>query len=353
MPGEDQRRSTRPCAWCSASCRTCRTCPSCPAAGRGADMTGRALALLAGLGVDLQPAGWRLTDAPGHRPPPGASRCWPRTSTRSRSSRRATPGRSRCRSPGRGRSPRRSRSPAATRCSPTTAPAASSPRRWPRGCATTSPTCAAGCPGADAARAGRRAGAAGRARRAGSRPPPASTGTARSTRRGGRRALEWVLRRDRGGRAPSRSCTAAPPTSRSTCCRGAGAPGISVDLDVLAAAAYDALADGRSRRGAGCCSGWCPSTRPGDRARRDGQVTERVLRLLDMLGLEPGPRLVVTPSCGLAGAAPAGPGPRSACRQGARDLELTPADVRRDSPQTLAARLGGRTAVERWDYPVG
>ena len=28
-------------------------------------MTGRGLAVVAGLGADLQPAGWRLTDAPG------------------------------------------------------------------------------------------------------------------------------------------------------------------------------------------------------------------------------------------------------------------------------------------------
>ncbi|MDQ4008739.1 MAG: methionine synthase, partial [Actinomycetota bacterium] len=39
--------------------------PELPARGAGATMTGRAVALLAGLGADLQPAGWRLTDAPG------------------------------------------------------------------------------------------------------------------------------------------------------------------------------------------------------------------------------------------------------------------------------------------------
>lgn len=39
--------------------------PELPARGVGADMVGRACGLLSGLGVDLQPAGWRLTDAPG------------------------------------------------------------------------------------------------------------------------------------------------------------------------------------------------------------------------------------------------------------------------------------------------
>ena len=39
--------------------------PELPARGAGAGMVGRAVALLQGLGADLQPAGWRLTDAPG------------------------------------------------------------------------------------------------------------------------------------------------------------------------------------------------------------------------------------------------------------------------------------------------
>jgi hypothetical protein len=39
--------------------------PELPARGPGADMIGRSCALLVGLGVDLQPAGWRLTAAPG------------------------------------------------------------------------------------------------------------------------------------------------------------------------------------------------------------------------------------------------------------------------------------------------
>jgi methionine synthase II (cobalamin-independent) len=39
--------------------------PELPARGAPASMIGRATALLSGLGADLQPAGWRLTDAPG------------------------------------------------------------------------------------------------------------------------------------------------------------------------------------------------------------------------------------------------------------------------------------------------
>ncbi|MGA4668533.1 methionine synthase [Propionibacteriaceae bacterium Y1923] len=39
--------------------------PELPARGAGADMVGRTAAMLSGLGVDLQPAGWRLTDSAG------------------------------------------------------------------------------------------------------------------------------------------------------------------------------------------------------------------------------------------------------------------------------------------------
>jgi methionine synthase II (cobalamin-independent) len=39
--------------------------PELPARGAPAGMVGRATAMLSGLAVDLQPAGWRLTDAPG------------------------------------------------------------------------------------------------------------------------------------------------------------------------------------------------------------------------------------------------------------------------------------------------
>jgi methionine synthase II (cobalamin-independent) len=39
--------------------------PELPARGPGADMIGRTATLLAGLPVDLQPAGWRLVDRPG------------------------------------------------------------------------------------------------------------------------------------------------------------------------------------------------------------------------------------------------------------------------------------------------
>jgi methionine synthase II (cobalamin-independent) len=81
-----------------------------------------------------------------------------------------------------------------------------------------------------------------------------------------------------------------------------GAPGISVDLDVLDAASYDQVA-AAMEAGRWVFLGVVPSTRPTS-APSARSVTERVARFLDMVGLEPSDRLVVTPSCGLAGADP-------------------------------------------------
>jgi len=84
---------------------------------------------------------------------------------------------------------------------------------------------------------------------------------------------------------------------------GAGAQGVSVDLGVLAASAYDDVAT-LLERGAPVLLGVVPSADP-EPAPTDKQLTEQVLRFLDMLGFDPaavGASLVVTPSCGLAGA---------------------------------------------------
>ena len=87
---------------------------------------------------------------------------------------------------------------------------------------------------------------------------------------------------------------------------GAGARGVSVDLAVLAASAYDDIAT-LLEKGAPVLLGVVPATEPatpvGDKA-----LADRVLRFLDMLGFDPAAvtdALVVTPACGLAGATPA------------------------------------------------
>lgn len=88
--------------------------------------------------------------------------------------------------------------------------------------------------------------------------------------------------------------------------RGAGAQGLLADPAVVDGTGHDALA-GALEAGLVVGLGVLPSTDPSS-APTDAQVTERVLRWLDMLGLDPaeiGDRLLVTPSCGLAGATPA------------------------------------------------
>ena len=83
-----------------------------------------------------------------------------------------------------------------------------------------------------------------------------------------------------------------------------GAPGLSLDLDQLAAEQYDAVADALEQ-GRRVLLGVVASTRPAT-PPTDRSVTERVLRFLDLLGgIEPTDGLVLTPSCGLAGADPA------------------------------------------------
>lgn len=85
---------------------------------------------------------------------------------------------------------------------------------------------------------------------------------------------------------------------------GAGAAGVSVDLGVLRPGAYDDLAD-LLEKDAPVHLGVVPATgpSPGDST---GTVIERVLRFLEIVGLDPesASSLVVTPSCGLAGADP-------------------------------------------------
>ena len=83
-----------------------------------------------------------------------------------------------------------------------------------------------------------------------------------------------------------------------------GAPGLSVDLAMLGAEGYDAVA-AALEAGRRVLLGVVPSTRPTGAAPTEGSVTATVTRFLDMVGLEPSDRLVLTPSCGLAGADPA------------------------------------------------
>lgn len=65
MPGDDQAAYDEAVALVLDALPDLPHLPEVPGRGAGATMTGRALAVMSGLGADLQPAGWRLTDAPG------------------------------------------------------------------------------------------------------------------------------------------------------------------------------------------------------------------------------------------------------------------------------------------------
>jgi methionine synthase II (cobalamin-independent) len=94
-------------------------------------------------------------------------------------------------------------------------------------------------------------------------------------------------------------CAADPPFELLT---RTGARGISVDLDLMRPRDLDSLAE-CLEAGLWVGLGVVPSLRPAV-VPTEKQVTERVLRMLDMLGLDPGERLLLTPACGLAGADP-------------------------------------------------
>ncbi len=118
-------------------------------------------------------------------------------------------------------------------------------------------------------------------------------------------ALEWVMAAVTGaGATPLVHCCA--PDVPFGMLTGAGACGVSVDLAVTTPSGYDALAE-VLESGRTLMLGVVPSTDPADWPD-DGSLTERVLRTLDMLGLDPAADtgdLVITPACGLAGASPA------------------------------------------------
>ncbi|WP_137295111.1 methionine synthase [Nocardioides dongxiaopingii] len=117
-------------------------------------------------------------------------------------------------------------------------------------------------------------------------------------------ALGWVLAAiaAEGAEPWVHSCAPGTPLDL---VRGAGARGLAVDLATVDAAGHDVLATALEA-GETVALGIVAATDPG----ADGEVTdtalvEQVLRWLDMLGLDPevvGAQVVVTPSCGMAGA---------------------------------------------------
>ncbi len=275
--------------------------PELPARGPAASMTGRALAVVADLGFDLQPAGWRLTDASGvdHR--------------RARSLlaqdldawEEALQGHA---------------GPVKVQVAgPWTLAATVERPRGDRlladhGARREVAQALAEGLGAHVAELRRRVSGAERivvqvdepvlpAVLGGGVPTASGFGRHRSVDRpelSG--ALELVLAgvENAGGEPWVHSCAADVPWEL---VRGAGARGVSADLATLSAAGHDVLA-AALEAGEVVALGVVPSVDPAGRPT-DAEVAEVVLRWLDMLGLDPesvGDRLVLTPTCGLADA---------------------------------------------------
>ncbi len=115
--------------------------------------------------------------------------------------------------------------------------------------------------------------------------------------------LAWVLAAiaEEGAEPWVHACA---PETRLELLRGAGARGLAVDVNVLDAAGHSALGEALEA-GERVVLGYVPSL---DASLTDTVVVEKVLRWLDMLGLDPAtvtPLLGVSPTCGLAGASPA------------------------------------------------
>jgi methionine synthase II (cobalamin-independent) len=300
MPGEDFLESVKVVL---GETPDLPSLPELPARGAHASMTGRGLALLAGLGADLQPAGWRLTGSAAeagvdHRRARSllaqdldtveeqlqgfagtfkvqVAGPWTLAATVEK------PKGDRVLSDHGAR-----RELAEALAEGLVAHVADLRRRLPDA----SLVVQVDEPALPAVLAGRVPTASGFHRHRSVDPPAASP------------ALEKVFAAvtSAGATPVAHCCAAEVPVGLLT---GAGAAGISVDLTCLAPAAYDEVAT-LLEAGAPVYLGVVPTLRPaadpGDRA-----LTERVLRFLDMLGLGPeevGSSLVVTPTCGLAGA---------------------------------------------------
>jgi methionine synthase II (cobalamin-independent) len=276
--------------------------PELPDRGAAAGMTARALAIVADLGFDLQPAGWRLTDAPGvdHRRARSllaqdldaleehaqtftgelkvqVAGPWTLAATveRPRGDRLLADAGAR-------------REVAQALAEGLVAHVADVRRRVPGATVLVQ----VDEPALPAVLAAKVPTASGFGRHRSVDPPRAS------------QALEWVFAAiaEAGATPVAHCCAGDVPIGL---LRGAGARAVSVDLAVLEAAAYDELGaalEAGDRMFLGVVPSTDPSTTPTDK-----QVVERVLRLLDMLGFDPdevADQLVFTPSCGLAGATP-------------------------------------------------
>ena len=276
--------------------------PELPARGAIAGMTGRALAVVAELGFDLQPAGWRLTDAAGvdHR---RARSLLAEDLDALEEHTQGFAGELKVQVAGPWTLAATVERPRGDRLLADHGARRELAQALAEGIATHVAEVRRRVPGADllvqvdepalpAVLKGKVPTASGFSRHRSVDTPQASE------------ALEWVFAAIVGaGAAPVAHCCAGDVPI--ALLRGAGAAAVSVDLTVLEAAGYDALG-ALLDAGERAFLGVVPATDP-PRVPTDRHVVDKVLRLLDMLGFDPdevAEQLVLTPTCGLAGASP-------------------------------------------------
>jgi methionine synthase II (cobalamin-independent) len=302
-PGEDQRDFDEAVRLVLGEVPDLSYLPEVPGRGATASMTGRALAVVADLGADLQPAGWRLTDAPGidHR---RARSLLGQDLDGLEEQAQGYAGTFKVQVAG-----------------PWTLAATVERPRGDKvladfGARRELAQALAEGLGAHVGDLRRRLPGADRlvvqvdepalaAVLAGSVPTASGFGRHRTVDQPeASQALAWVLDAVAAAGAEPwvHSCARDTPLDL---LRGAGALGLSVDHAQLSARDHDELG-GALEAGQTVALGVVPSTDPAT-PPTDAQVTEGVLRWLEMLGLDPeqaGEQLVLTPACGMAGASP-------------------------------------------------
>jgi methionine synthase II (cobalamin-independent) len=275
--------------------------PELPGRGAPASMTGRALAVMSSLGADLQPAGWRLTDAPGidHR---RARSLLAQDLDAVEEHAQEHEGGFKLQVAGPWTLAATVEKPRGDKVLSDTGARRDLAQALAEGLRTHIADVRRRVPRADrlvvqvdepalaAVLTGQVPTASGFHRHRSIHPPEASE------------ALSWVLGAvtDAGAEPWVHTCAAGTPLEL---LRGAGARGLSVDLSLMTAADHDVLGEALEQDET-VVLGVVPSTDP-DTPPTDGEVTERVIRWLDMLGLDPttvGPRLALSTTCGLAGA---------------------------------------------------
>ncbi len=302
MPGDDNEAFLRGLRTILDELPDLPHLPEVPGRGAVANLTGRALAVVAGLGVDLQPAGWRLTDAPGldHR---RARSLLAQDLDVLEEQAEGYAGAFKIQVAGPWTLAATVEKPRGDKVLSDHGARRELAQALAEGLRDHIRDVRRRLPGVDrlvvqvdepalaAVLGGKVPTASGWGRHRTVHPPEASD------------TLGWVLAAIAAEDAEPwvHSCASGTPLAL---LRGAGARGLSVDLSATSAADQDVLAEALEA-GDTVALGVVPATGE-DTDVTEKQVTESVLRWLDMVGLDPatiGASLVISPTCGFAGAA--------------------------------------------------